>query len=99
MNHEPFPEAANRGDALGRLKRERWLAQDAGETARVAELDRKIEQLSAAGTPTAPTRETAASTQPRATAAATGPKPGATAARTSPKPKPTEKGARRGSAR
>lgn len=88
MDREPYPPAASRGDALGQLRRERWLAQNAGETERVQQLDRQIEQLSAAGTPTAPTRETAASTQPRATAA-----------RTDPQPKPTVKGTRRGSAR
>jgi hypothetical protein len=86
MNREPFPEAASRGDALGQLQRERWLAQDAGETERVRDLDAKIQRLSAAGTPTAPTRETAASTAPRETAARTNPKPG-------PKPgaKPTKR--------
>ena len=91
MSREPYPPAASRGDALGQLQQERWLAQDAGETERVKQLDRRIQQLSAAGTPTAPTRETAASTQPRATAARTNQKPG-------PKPGST-KGNRRVSAR
>lgn len=85
MDRTPIPPPASRADALGQLRRERWFAADAGETARVAEIDRKIERLSASGTATAPTRETAASTQPRATAARTdqksGPKPG---------PKPTK---------
>lgn len=88
MNREPYPPAANRGDALGQLRRERWLAQDIGDVARVAELDRQIERLSAASSPNPPTRETAASAQPRATAAAA-----------NPKPKPTPKGNRRVSAR
>lgn len=74
MNREPIPPAASRGDALGQLKRERWLAQDAGETARVDEIDRQIKRLSAANSPTAPTRETTASTQLRATAATANPK-------------------------
>lgn len=72
----PIPPQTPRADALGQLRRERWHAADAGETARVAELDRKIEQLSASGTATAPTHETAASTQPRATAARTDQKKG-----------------------
>lgn len=75
MEREPIPPQPSRADALGQLRRERWHAADAGETARVAEIDRQIERLSAAGTPTAPTRETTASTQPRATAARTDPKP------------------------
>ena len=88
MNRDPIPPQPSRADALGQLRRERWHAVDAGETTRVAEIDREIERLSAAGTPTAPTRETTASTQPHA----------ATAARTSPKPKQT-KGQRRVAAR
>lgn len=87
MDRTPCPPQIPRSDVLGRLRRERWFAADAGEAARVEQLDREIERLSAAGTAVAPTRETAASTTPRATAA-----------RTDPKPKPT-KGARRGSAR
>lgn len=89
MTREAIPPATSRGDALGQLQRERWLAQDVGETELVRQLDRRIELLSAAGTATAPTRETAASTQPRATAA-----------RTNQKPKPTpKKGQRRVAAR
>lgn len=88
MDREPYPQAASRGDALGQLQRERWLAQDAGETELVKQLDHRIQQLSAASSPTAPTRETAASTQSRATAA-----------RTNPKPKPTPKENRHVSAR
>lgn len=91
MNREPYPPAASRGDALGQLQRERWLALDAGETERVKQLDGQIQQLSASGTPTPPARETAASTQPRATTARTNPKPG-------PKPGP-KKGTPRVSAR
>lgn len=93
MSREPIPPVTSRGDALGRLQRERWIAQDAGETALVADLDRRIQQLSASGTPTAPARETAASTQPRATAARTNQKPGPKQ-----RPKPT-KGNHRVSAR
>lgn len=71
MEREPIPPTPSRADALGRLKRERWHAADVGETARVAQLDREIEKLSAAGTAVAPTRETAAATTPRAQAART----------------------------
>lgn len=93
MNREPIPPAASRGDALSQLQRERWLAQNVGETARVEELDRQIQQLSAGGTSTAPTRETAASSPPRDTAARTAqPKP-------KPNPNQTPKGNRRVSAR
>jgi hypothetical protein len=83
MVRDPIPPPASRQDVLGQLRREKWLAEDIGETARVAELDRQIERLSAAGTATAPTRETAAA-QPanRAHSAAAKPKPGM-------KPKPT----------
>ena len=69
MERTPIGPTPARADALGQLKRERWFAADAGETAAVARLDREIERLSAAGTATAPARETAASTTPRATAA------------------------------
>lgn len=88
MTPGPIPPQPSRADALGRLRVERWHAADAGEIARVAEIDRQIERLSAAGTPTAPTRETAASTQPRATTA-----------RTNQKSKSTPKGSPRVSAR
>ena len=87
MEREPIPPHTPRSDVLGRLKRDRWIAADAKETAEVARIDRQIERLSAAGTPTAPTRETAAAAPPRATAT-----------RTDPKPKPT-KGQRRVAAR
>lgn len=70
MDREPIPPEASRADVLGRLKRERWHATDAGEAGLVAEIDRKIQRLSAANTATAPTRETAAMPQ-RATAART----------------------------
>lgn len=93
MSREPIPPQTPRSDVLGRLKRERWIAADAGETARVEQLDRQIQQLSAAGTSTAPVCETAASSPPRETAARTAkPKP-------KPKPNQTPKGNRRVSAR
>jgi hypothetical protein len=88
MDRTPCPPQVPRADVLGRLRRERWFAADAGETAEVQRLDREIEQLSAANTATAPARETAAATSPRATTA-----------RTNPKPQPTPKGNRRVSAR
>lgn len=75
MNREPIPPTPSRADALGRLKLERWHANNAKEYGRVAEIDRQIQELSAAGTATAPARETAAATTPRATAARTKPKP------------------------
>lgn len=58
MTTEPVPPTPSRADALGQLRRERWFAQNAGETARVAQIDRQIARLSAAGTATSPTRET-----------------------------------------
>ncbi|HEY3482771.1 MAG TPA: hypothetical protein VGL02_28130 [Streptomyces sp.] len=76
MNREPCPPVTSRADVLGQLRRERWLAQDAGETERVAQLDRQIQELSASGSATAPARETAASKPPRATAARIDQKPG-----------------------
>lgn len=79
MDREPIPPQTPRSDVLGRLKRDRWFAVNAKETAEVARIDREIARLSAAGTAAPPTRETAASTTPRATAA-----------RTSPKHKPTK---------
>lgn len=90
MSREPVPPAASRADALGQLKRERWLAADVGETERVKQIDGQIQRLSAGGTSTAPTRETAASSKPRATAARTSPKPN---------PNPNPNGNRRVSAR
>lgn len=74
MDRPPIPPAPSRADALGQLQRERWFAADAGESARVAELDRRIEQLSASNTAAAPARETAAAKR-RGTAARTKPKP------------------------
>lgn len=87
MNRDPIPPQPSRADALGQLRRERWHAANVGETARVEQIDREIERLSAAGTATAPTRETAAAARPRETAA-----------RTDLKPK-TTKGQRRDAAR
>lgn len=71
---EPLPPAASRQDALGQLRRERWFAQDAGETALVAEIDRKIERLSAASSPVPPGRETTSATTPVRERRATTPK-------------------------
>lgn len=62
---EPIPPAASRGDALGQLRRERWHAQQAGETARVTQLDAEIRRLSAANSPADPARETTSATTPR----------------------------------
>ena len=69
--NEPIPPTPSRADALGQLRRERWFAVDAGETARVAQIDREIGRLAAAGTAVAPTRETAAVAPARQTAART----------------------------
>lgn len=87
---DPIPPETSRADALGRLRRERWFAADAGETARVEQIDAQIEQLSAAGTAVSPLRETAAAEPPkRQTAARTTPKP------TAAKKATTTKGTRR----
>jgi hypothetical protein len=61
---EPLPPPPSRQDALGQLRTERWHAQNAGEHALVAELDRKIERLSAASSPVPPGRETTSATTP-----------------------------------
>jgi hypothetical protein len=55
---EPIPPTPSRQDALGRLSTERWHAQQAGETARVAQLDAQIRRLSCANTAANPARET-----------------------------------------
>ena len=60
MDTTPIPPPASRQDALGQLRRERWHAQQAGESGRVAEIDHQIEQLSARSTPVSPQRETTA---------------------------------------
>jgi len=60
-----IPPETSRQDALGRLRTERWHAADAGESSRVAEIDREIERLSAASSPTPPQRETTSATIPR----------------------------------
>jgi hypothetical protein len=65
MTQVPIPPQSSRQNALGQLRRERWFAQDAGETARVAELDAQIERLSAASSPRPPQRETTAAAPPR----------------------------------
>lgn len=54
----PIPPDASRQDALARLRRERWFAANAGEDARVAELDEQIQRLSAQSAPASPVRET-----------------------------------------
>jgi hypothetical protein len=61
----PIPPAASRGDALGQLARERWHAAQAGETARVAQLDAEIARLSAANSSVPPGRETTSATPGR----------------------------------
>lgn len=61
----PIPPEPSRQDALGQLKTERWHAQNAGETARVAELDQQIERLSARSTGVSPQRETTSAAAPR----------------------------------
>lgn len=71
MSCEPIPPHTPRSDVLGRLKRERWFAADAGETAEVARIDREIKRLSAAGTAVAPTHETAATTTRQTSARST----------------------------
>lgn len=86
MDREPIPPQTPRSDVLGQLCRERWFAADSGEAALVAQIDREIRRLSAAGTAVAPTRETAAAPTERRQAAA----------RTKTTPK---KGPRRASAR
>ena len=62
---QPCPPPTSRQDALGRLRIERWHAQQAGETARVAEIDAQIDRLSARSTPACPHRETTSAAAPR----------------------------------
>lgn len=71
---EPLPPTPSRQDALGRLRTERWHAQNAGERDRVAELDREIERLSAASNPVPPQRETTSATTPSRERRATTPR-------------------------
>lgn len=61
---EAIPPEPSRQDALGRLKRERWHAHEAGDARRVDEIDREIERLSAASSPVPPGRETTSATPP-----------------------------------
>lgn len=61
---EPIPPAPSRQDALGQLRTERWHAEQAGESARVAELDEQIRRLSARNSPARPGRETTSATTP-----------------------------------
>ena len=65
MSIDPIPPEPSRQDALGQLRRERWHAQQAGETARVAEIDQQIERLSARNTSASPRRETTSAATPR----------------------------------
>lgn len=65
QDREPIPPPASRQDVLGRLKRERWHANQAGATRRVRELDAEIERLSAQNAPRPPARETTSATTPR----------------------------------
>ncbi len=60
MSQDPAPPPASRQDALGRLRTERWHAQNNGETGRVAELDEDIARLSARNSATSPQRESTA---------------------------------------
>ena len=62
---DPIPPPVPRTDVLGTLQRELWLAQDTGETAYAQQLERRIADLSADSTPTAPRRETTAAAPPR----------------------------------
>lgn len=55
-----IPPQPSRQDALGQLRTERWHANQAGEHARVAQIDRQIAQLCARSTPASPLRETTA---------------------------------------
>jgi hypothetical protein len=68
---EPIPPQVPRSDALGRLRRERWFAQDTGDLGRVAEIDRQIAELSASSTPVPPGRETTSAAVPRRERSAT----------------------------
>lgn len=70
MDREPIPPETCRADVLGRLQRERWHAADAKEAGLVAQLDRRIQALSA-GTATSPSRETTGTTASRPNAART----------------------------
>lgn len=84
---EPIPPETSRADALGRLRRERWHAENAHEHARVAEIDAQIMRLSAAGTATSPLRETAAVAKPERPARTTSKPKAARAATTRGKPR------------
>ena len=90
MSRDPIPPAAPRTDALGRLQRELWLAQDAGETALAQQLQRRIDQVQAANSSTTPQRENTSAAPPqRETAAAAPQRPARAEAKpTTTKPKP-----------
>lgn len=61
---EPIPPETTRADALGRLKRELWFANDAGEAELARQLQRRIEELSAGSSSVSPRRETTARNSP-----------------------------------
>jgi hypothetical protein len=71
---EPIPPEASRQDVLGRLRRERWHAQQAGESARVDEIDRQIAAESARSAPRPPARETTSANTPARERRATPPR-------------------------
>lgn len=54
----PCPPMVPREDALGRLQRELWIARDAGEDRLAAELQQRIDRLSARSSSVPPQRET-----------------------------------------
>ena len=62
---DPVPPTPPRGDALGRLRRELWLARDTGEQRLAEQLQHRIDQLSSDSTAQAPQRETTAAAPPR----------------------------------
>lgn len=70
-HRDPIPPPCPRSDVLGRLHRERWFAQDVGDLARMAEIDRQIAALSANSTPAQPGRETTSTANPHRERSAT----------------------------
>lgn len=65
QDRRAIPPEPSRQDVFGRLKRERWHAENAGELARVAEIDRQIARFSAQNSPVQPGRETTTSATPQ----------------------------------
>lgn len=61
---EPIPPDAPRTDPAARLRREIWIARDAGEHQLAAQLLQRLDALGAPGEPEPPQRETAAAKQP-----------------------------------